>query len=77
LVCLRYRPPDLPDDEVDELNRRLLARVNAGGKVHLTHTKLGGRYAIRMVVGQRMTELHHVAQGWELLKEAAAARIPV
>ena len=35
--------------------RPLLARVNASRRVHLTHTRLGGRYVIRLVVGQRET----------------------
>ena len=35
------------------LNARLLAAVNAEPRVFLTHTRLGGRYAIRLVVGQR------------------------
>src|SRR6185295_17843536 len=53
LVCFRYRPEGLSDAEVDDLNRRLLERVNASRRVFLTHTRLGGRYAIRLVVGQR------------------------
>jgi aromatic-L-amino-acid decarboxylase len=73
LVCFRYRPNGMLDAQVDDLNRRLLARVNATHRVHLTHTQLGGRYVIRLVIGQRLTELHHVAEAWELLKEAAEA----
>jgi aromatic-L-amino-acid decarboxylase len=73
LVCFRYRPRDMsPDDPaVDELNRRLLTRVNATRRVHLTHTELGGRYVIRMVIGQRLTERNHVEEAWELIREAA------
>jgi aromatic-L-amino-acid decarboxylase len=40
--------------------------------VFLTHTRLGGRYVIRMVVGQRATEREHVAGAWALIREAAA-----
>jgi aromatic-L-amino-acid decarboxylase len=71
LVCFRYRPKDLPDAEIDEVNRRLLARVNATRRVHLTHTQLGGRFVIRMAIGQRETERRHVAEAWRLIKEAA------
>jgi aromatic-L-amino-acid decarboxylase len=73
LVCFRYRPRDMaPDDPaVDELNRRLLARVNATRRVHLTHTELGGRYVIRLVIGQRLTERDHVEEAWKLIREAA------
>jgi aromatic-L-amino-acid decarboxylase len=71
LVCFRYRPEGLSDAEVDDLNRRLLERVNASRRVFLTHTRLGGRYAIRLVVGQRTTERRHVEEAWGLLREAA------
>jgi aromatic-L-amino-acid decarboxylase len=40
--------------------------------VFLTHTRLGGRYVIRMVIGQRATEREHVVEGWELIRKAAA-----
>jgi aromatic-L-amino-acid/L-tryptophan decarboxylase len=73
LVCFRYRPEGLGDAEVDDLNHRLLERVNASRRVFLTHTRLGGRYAIRLVVGQRATERRHVEQAWGLLRDAAEA----
>jgi aromatic-L-amino-acid decarboxylase len=73
LVCFRHRPADWPADEgrLEAHNRALLARVNASGRVFLTHTMLGGRYAIRLAVGQRCTEQEHVALAWRLLQEAA------
>jgi aromatic-L-amino-acid decarboxylase len=73
LVCFRYRPSGLDpsDPAADNLNRELLRRVNATRQVHLTHTELGGRYVIRMAIGQRQTERAHVAEAWELIKEAA------
>jgi aromatic-L-amino-acid decarboxylase len=76
LVCFRHRPKGLAADDpsIDDLNRRLLARVNATRRVHLTHTELSGHYAIRMAIGQRLTERVHVAEAWELIKEAAAAQ---
>jgi aromatic-L-amino-acid/L-tryptophan decarboxylase len=73
LVCFRYRPADADtrDEAIDRLNRKLLDRVNATRRVHLTHTLLGGRYAIRMSIGQRLTERDHVAEAWRLIQEAA------
>jgi aromatic-L-amino-acid decarboxylase len=73
LVCFRYRPDGMdPDSEdVNKLNEKLLAEVNASGEVHLTHTKLCGKYCIRMCVGQLYTERRHVERAWELLKASA------
>jgi aromatic-L-amino-acid decarboxylase len=74
LVCFRYRRSDsiAEDKQIDELNRLLLARINATRRVYLTHTTLGGRYVLRLVIGQRLTERKHVEEAWRLINEAAA-----
>ena len=71
LVCFRWRPAGLDDAELDGHNARLLAAVNAGRDRYLTHTRLGGRYAIRLVVGQRATEREHVRAAWDAVRKAA------
>ena len=73
LVCFRHRPAgmDMDDPRLDDLNAALLARVNATRRVHLTHTRLGGRYVIRVAIGQRQTERAHVEEVWRLIQEAA------
>ncbi|HET7042036.1 MAG TPA: aminotransferase class V-fold PLP-dependent enzyme [Gemmatimonadales bacterium] len=73
LVCFRYRPAGMAADDpkVDELNRQLLARVNATGKALLTHTTLKGRYAIRWSIGSLQVEERHVQATWELLRGMA------
>jgi aromatic-L-amino-acid decarboxylase len=76
LVCFRWRPRGLSEAAADELNRNLLAQVNATRRVHLTHTELDGRFVIRMAVGQRLTEKKHVEEAWRLVREAAAAVSP-
>jgi aromatic-L-amino-acid decarboxylase len=70
LVCFRYNPHQKDGDDTDRMNAALLARVNASRRVHLTHTRLGGRYVIRVVVGQRQTERRHVEEVWRLVREA-------
>jgi aromatic-L-amino-acid decarboxylase len=75
LVCFRYRPPNMgmDDPRLHDLNAALLARVNATRRVHLSHTLLGGRYVIRVAIGQRQTERAHVEEVWRLIQEAAKA----
>jgi len=58
LVCFRLR------EGGDEANRALLERLNASGKLYLTHTVLDGRYALRLCVGQTHVEERHVAAAW-------------
>jgi aromatic-L-amino-acid decarboxylase len=74
LVCFRYRPDGTPEGgAMNELNRELLRGVNASGRVHLTHTELNGRFAIRLVVGQRQTQRSHVEEAWRLIRKEAEA----
>jgi aromatic-L-amino-acid/L-tryptophan decarboxylase len=46
----------------DEANAELLERINASGKLFVSHTKLKGRYGIRVAIGNGATEWKHVAQ---------------
>ena len=70
-VCLRYRK----GDDLDAINEAILGRVNAGGKVYLSHTKLAGRYTLRVALGNPRQTEEHVARCWDLLREAAAPRV--
>jgi len=71
LVCFRLN--DGRDEEsLNALNKELLDRVNATGKVFLSHTTLRGRYVLRMAIGQRTTREKHVRLAWDLLTKSAA-----
>lgn len=67
-VCFRYNPGGRTDEELDQINQQLLARVNASGEVFLSHTRLRGRYTLRLAIGNLRTELGHVKRAWELLQ---------
>lgn len=71
LVCFRCAPAGMGDAEADALNERILARVNASGTTYLSHTKLNGRFVLRLAIGNIRTERSHVAEAWRLLTEAA------
>jgi aromatic-L-amino-acid decarboxylase len=73
-VCFRCRPPGYDDAALDSLNQRLLEGVNATGEVFLSHTRLRGRYALRLAVGNLRTTEAHVRRAWELLRKAAPLR---
>jgi aromatic-L-amino-acid decarboxylase len=74
LVCCRHVPAELKGNEtaLAEHNAALLERVNATGRVFLTHTMLGDRYAIRMAIGAFRTDRRHVVEAWELLQSEKA-----
>jgi aromatic-L-amino-acid/L-tryptophan decarboxylase len=73
LVCFRYAPAGTSEGARDALNAAILERVNESGRAYLSHTKLNGRYVLRLAIGNMRTELRHVSDAWRLLKEAAAA----
>lgn len=73
LVCFRHAPRGVPDAEADRRNQAILDRVNASGRVFLSHTKLHGRFVLRLAIGNLRTERRHVAEAWALLREAATA----
>src|SRR5206468_3882282 len=63
VVCFRLRADD-------DANARVLERVNASGDVFISHTKLDGRYVLRLAIGNLATTERHVARAWELLNQA-------
>jgi aromatic-L-amino-acid decarboxylase len=74
LVCFRYAPEGTSEAERTALNERILAAVNASGRVYLSHTKLGDAYTLRLAIGNIRTQQEHVAEAWTLLRAAAAHR---
>jgi aromatic-L-amino-acid decarboxylase len=73
LVCFRYRPPKATPEQLDNLNRQLLAAINAGGEFFLSDTVLHGQVALRVAIGNLRTTAAHVARLWKLLQEKAIA----
>ncbi len=47
IVCFRYRPDDVPEDALDDLNLRLGEAVLADGRVYTGTTRYGGAVAFR------------------------------
>ena len=57
---------------LDERNAAIIDAVNRTGEVFLSHTRLGGRFTIRLSVSSLRTEQRHVDRAWELLRREAA-----
>lgn len=64
VVCFRREGPD-------EENEALLQRVNASGEAFLSHTKLDGRYVIRLAIGNAWTTEGDVRRAWDALRREA------
>ena len=64
LVCFRHVGGDA-------INENLLESLNATGQIYLTHTSLGGKYTLRMAIGQGWTYERHVAAAWKLIQQTS------
>jgi aromatic-L-amino-acid decarboxylase len=68
LVCFRLND-GRDEEDLNDLNRRLLESLNRTGKIFLTHTTLRGKYVLRMAIASRTTKEDHVKEAWELIKK--------
>jgi len=54
----------------DEDNEALLHRVNASGEAFISHTRLNGRYVLRLAIGSARTTEDDVRRVWEVIRTA-------
>ncbi len=67
-VCFRVHPPGVDDEKaLEEINTEVLRRVNQSGEVFMSHTKLKGRYCLRIAVGNLGTKESHLRKAYELV----------
>jgi aromatic-L-amino-acid decarboxylase len=64
LVCFRR-------EASDEENEAIVDRVNRSGELFLSHTRLNGRYVLRLAVGNERTTEADVRRAWQALRAAA------
>ena len=69
LVCFRR-------EGSDEENEALLERANASGEIFISHTRLNGRYVLRLAVGSARTTEADVRLAWDVLRREAALSPP-
>jgi aromatic-L-amino-acid decarboxylase len=65
LVCFRHKAGDAA-------NQDIMDRLNRSGDLFLTHTKLNGKFTLRMCIGQTHTQQRHVEKAWKRIQEEAA-----
>ena len=71
MICFRYYKGQVSDQQLNVLNEKLLNELNDSGEAYLTHTKINGKYALRLVIGQTYVEQRHVDKTWNSLKRLA------
>jgi aromatic-L-amino-acid decarboxylase len=76
LVCFRYAPAGLSDTDSDDHNARILSAVNSAGRVYLSHTRLNGRYVLRLAIGNILTTREHLDLAWSELQRSSVRLAP-
>ncbi len=71
LVCFRYAPAGADEVEIARLNAAIMERVNAAGHAYLSHSRLNGKYTLRLAIGNIRTAREHVERVWAELRAAA------
>ena len=64
LVCFRRIGSDAENEEI-------MRRVNDAGEIFLSHTRLDGRFVLRLVVGNIRTGEVDLAHAWDVLRREA------
>jgi aromatic-L-amino-acid decarboxylase len=54
----------------DSENEAILERVNASGEAFISHTRLSGRYVLRLAVGNERTTEDDLGRAWDVIKTA-------
>jgi aromatic-L-amino-acid/L-tryptophan decarboxylase len=75
-VCFRAHPKGMDDETwLEALNERIMNRINTAGRFFLSHTKLNGKYTIRIAIGNLRTTEQDVRDVWEELQAGLAAEV--
>jgi glutamate/tyrosine decarboxylase-like PLP-dependent enzyme len=69
IVCFRYRPPGLPEEELNALNARLGEDVLADGRVYVGTTSFEGRTAFRPAIVNWRTQEQDVDLVADVIRE--------
>jgi aromatic-L-amino-acid decarboxylase len=57
---------------LDELNARIMDAANATGEIFISHTKIDGKFALRLAIGNLRTTRDDVERAWAILREQSA-----
>lgn len=69
VVAFRYRPEGVDGETADRRNEQIVNAVNETGRHYITHTNLHGRVAMRIGIGNILTEQRHLDGLWAQILE--------
>lgn len=70
--AFRWMPAGIRDQAgLNALNEQLLDALNKSGALFLSHSKIGGNYVLRMVIGQTYVSRPHIEKAWQMIRATA------
>ena len=76
ICCFRYVPPELKgnksvNEQLDQLNARIMNMVQTGGRAYLSNASVHGRFALRACITNFRTTRADIEETLEIVREAA------
>jgi len=73
ICCFRYVPPGVKtsDTELDQLNARVMSRVQTGGRAYVSNATVNGRFALRACITNFRTTKSDIELTLETIRDAA------
>jgi aromatic-L-amino-acid decarboxylase len=71
-ICFRVKPSGVNDEKIiEELNEKLYEEINAGGEIFISHTRLNGKYILRVNMSGLRMEERHIENAWNVIRNKA------
>jgi aromatic-L-amino-acid decarboxylase len=71
-ICFRLHPKNINNEkELEELNLRFFNELDVTGDILISHTRLNGKYVLRVNMSGLRMELRHIEKAWEIIKTKA------
>lgn len=70
LVCFRAAPQNV--ENLNDFNEKLMNQINVSGKAYLSHTKLNGKFALRLSIGSIHVREEHLQKVWNVLNDTSS-----
>jgi aromatic-L-amino-acid decarboxylase len=71
-VCVRFEPPGISKEQIDQFTRDWADAVNASGTAYVTPAAVDGRWMVRVSIGTPLTEAADIQMLWSAMQAATA-----
>ena len=71
-ICFRLHPKNVNDEnKLEELNLSLFKEIDTNSDIMISHTRLNGKYVLRVNMSGLRMELRHIEKAWQIIKNKA------